>query len=155
MKKLIKTPEQNIAETFKGKKLLFLENDLSFDNHLKTFEEILIKYGIEYTALFDLKSIPFEDILKEISKHDGIVFMTQWVYEISTNLRDYMFKLKDKKMVVEVYISEPTFYYKPKSKHDVYIYTCNRFWMCDEKENEKFYKLSKKPYWDYKNEFDK
>lgn len=151
----MKTAEQNVAETLKGKKVLFLENGGSLDNGLDCFEEILIANNIEYKALFVLKEMPLEEVIKNINEYDCIVFMTQWVYDISKQLKDYMFSLEEKKIVVEVYLSDPTWYYKPKSAHDVYIYSCIRQWKDDEKQYEKFYKLSQKPYWDYKNKFDK
>lgn len=149
------TPSENILKTLKGKKVLFLENDNGLYHGLDCFEQRLIENKIKYKALFNLKEVPFEEIVKTISKYDCIVFMTQWIYEISRKLKDYMFSLKDKKIVIEVYISEPTWYYKPKSAHDVYIYSCYRPWKDDPMKNEKFYKLTQKPYWDYKNEFNK
>ena len=96
-----------------------------------------------------------EEIIKAIAEHDAIIFMTQWVTETSKKLSDYMFSLKKKKIVIEAYICDPTWNYKPRTKHDVYIYTCMICWNKPEKETERFYKLSGTSYWDYKNEFDK
>lgn len=103
--------------------------------------------------MFDLSSLTLEEIKKNIDEHDVIVFMTQWVYDISKKIAEYMFSLKTKKVVIEVYIYEPTWYYKPKTIHDVYIYSHQKSKFSEDKI--KFYKLSNKPYWDYKNEFNK
>ncbi len=151
----MKTPSENIAASLKGKRMLFLENDISLGNGLQEFESILKSANIDYTILFDLSDKPIEEIVKAINEHDGIVFMTQWVYDVSNKLKEYMFSLDKKKIIVEAYINEPTWYYKPKTIHDVYIYTCMVYFGKPQKETEKFYKLSSKAYWDYKNKFDK
>lgn len=151
----IKTPTENIIKTLKGKRILFLENGSCLENGVEEFERILKGAKIEYTILFNLSKVPLNEIVKAINEHDGIIFMTQWVYDVSRKLKEYMFSLKEKKIVIEAYISEPTWYYKPKTIHDVYIYSCMVPWGRAEKETEKFYKLSKKPYWDYKNKFNR
>lgn len=151
----INTPEQNIAKTLKGKKMLFLENDNGLHHGLDELENILKRNNIEYAVLFEIDKKPIEDIIKAINEHDGIIFMTQWVYEVSRKLKEYMFSLKEKKIVIETYISEPSFYYKPKSAHDVYIYKCPMIFSKPDKKHESFYKLSQKPYWDYKNKFNR
>ena len=151
----IKTPEENIIKTLKGKKVLFLENDNVLENGLDEFENILKRGEITYTILFELSEKPMEEIIKAIAEHDAIIFMTQWVTETSKKLADHMFSLKKKKIVIEAYICDPTWYYKPKTKHDVYIYMCMTHFGEADKESEKFYKLSGTSYWDYKNEFDK
>lgn len=156
----ILTPEQNIYDTLKGQKVLFLENDNCLENGLEFFEKILIDKKIEHKVIFELDTIPTSDIQKLIGEYDCIVFMNQWVYDVSKELMKYMFSLKDKKIVVEVYMGEPTWYYKPDSAHDLYIYACMEGFgeKGDEdefKDNESFYKLSQKAYWDYKNEFDR
>lgn len=137
----------NIVNTLRGKKVLFLENDNELDNGLDEFQRILEANDIEHKILFDLSSMNLQEIAKEINNHDAIVFMTQWVYDIAKKLKDYMFSLTEKKIVIEAYINTPTWYYKPKTIHDVYIYSCMG------KESENFYKLSNKPYWNYKNNF--
>lgn len=70
---------------------------------------------------------------------------------------EYIRELPEKKIVVEVYIHEPTWYYASQhgSIHDVYIYTCRMCFGKAEKDTEKFYKLTDKAYWDYENKFDK
>jgi len=158
MKHAIKTPEQNIADTFKGKRILFLENGNELDDYggQSEFGEILKRNNIECTFLFDLsEKYTIEQIVEQIMTHDAICFMTQWVYEVSHKLRDFMFELKEPKDVIEIYISEPSWYYKPKGvPHNVFIYTCGMDWGVPDKETEKFYKLSDTAYWDYKNGFD-
>lgn len=153
----IKSPTENIINTLKGKKVLFLENDGRLDNGLDEFERILKSAGIQYCVLFELSEIPLDTITKAIDSHDAIVFQTQWVRKISTTLFDYVNGLRDKKVVIECYIHEPTWYYKKQhgSKHDVYIYTCLTDYGKANKESEEFYKLTNKPYWDYANRFDR
>lgn len=154
------TPEQNIIATLKGKKVLFLENSSELDDQLiKEFVKILESANIEYRALCDLSEVAkrdLDEIIEAVFEADAIVFMTQWVYTISFMMRELIENLKDKKIIVEIYISEPTWYYARQhgTHHDVYIYTCNKMWEGDPKEEEKFYKLTDKPYWDYKNKFD-
>lgn len=153
----INTPSENIAKTLKGKKVLFLENDNTLDNGLDEFERILKSANIEYTILFELSEKPLQSIIDSINSHDAIVFMTQWVYDIAEKLFLYIKSLKEKKIVIEAYIAEPTWYYKNQhgSKYDVYIYSCQVTWGEADKESEKFYKLTNNAYWDYKNKFDK
>lgn len=153
----LKTPTQNVIKTLTGKKVLFLENDNGLNNGLDEFERILQSANIEYTVLFDLSEKPLDEIIKAINECDAIVFMTQWVYKIANILFDYIKSLPEKKIVVEVFISEPTWYYKSQhgSKHDVYIYSCQMYFGEAEKDTEEFYKLTNKPYWDYKNGFNK
>lgn len=150
----IKTPEQNVVDTLKGKRVLFIENDNGLYNGLEVFEDILKRNGIEYTVIFDASEVPVDQIIDAIHSHDAIVFMTQWVYPVAKKLHGYISALKDKKIVVEVYLGEPTWYYKPDVVHDVYIYSCMSMDEFD-KSNEKFYMLSRKAYWDYKNKFNK
>lgn len=153
------TPEQNIIKTLKGKKVLFLENDNSLEHGLDEFERILKKANIEYKVLFDLSEKPLDEVKRAIDECDALVFQTRWVYEITKQLFTYVKGLTEKKIVVECYIKDPTWYYSSQhgTHHDVYIYTCftHRGKAIDREHSEKFYKLSKKAYWDYKNEFDK
>lgn len=151
------TPEQNIIKTLKGKKVVFLERDSSLANGLDEFERILKSSGIEYKVLFDLEEKQLEEIIKEINEHDALVFMTQWVYDISKKLFEYVKSLPEKKIVIEGYINEPTWYYSTQhgTHHDVYIYSCQVIFGKADKDTETFFKLTEKPYWDYENGFDK
>ena len=148
------TPSENIVNTFKGKRVLFLENDNILPYEVEAFKNILEENGIEHTILYCLDSeYSLEDIVTAINQHDAIVFMTQWVYEISKKLFEYVASLTDKKIIVQVYISEPTWFYSSQhgTIHDVFIYTIVK----DFEDTESFYKLTEKPYWDYENNFDK
>jgi hypothetical protein len=154
----VKKATENIITTLKNKNVLFLENDNGLYHGLDQIEELLIKHKIEYKCLFEVSEIPFDKIVKEIQKCDVIVFQTQWVYKIAGQICEYMFSSKEKKIVIECYISDPTWFYKPKAVHDVYI--CKpplRQWKDDEvnEDDWRFYKLSQKPYWDYKNNFNR
>lgn len=155
--RVIKSPTQNVIDTLQGKKVLFLENDNELANGLDEFERILKGAEIEYTALFELSELPLQTITEAINSHDVIVFQTQWVYYIAKKLFECVKALPQKKIVVECYINEPTWYYKRQhgSKHDVYIYSCQVHWGEADKETEKFYKLTNKAYWDYKNGFNR
>jgi hypothetical protein len=155
----MKTPEQNIVQTLKGKTVLFLENDLDFSDYggQTEFVEILKRNNIEFKALFNLsEDYTIEQIVSEILSHDCIVFMTQWVYDIAHKLRDFMFELKQPKIVIEIHVGkDPTWYYKPEGiAHDLYAYQCLVNWGEADKETETFYKITDKAYWDYENEFD-
>lgn len=152
------TPEQNIVNTLKGKKVVILENDnIIDDERLQEFVKILEANGIEYEAICDLTTVAnydINDIIEPVMKADAIVFMTQWVYEISKTMREFIADIQ-KKIIIEVYIGDPTWYYAKQhgTHHDVYIYTCRKYWDSP-KESESFYKLSDEPYWSYKNKFD-
>ncbi len=153
----INTPSENVLKTLRGKKVLFLENDHDLANGLDEFERVLKGGGIEYKVLFGLSELPLNEITEAINECDAIVFQTQWVYDIAKKLFEYVKALPTKKIVIECYINEPTWYYKSQhgSKHDVYIYTCQVHWGEADKETERFYKLTNTAYWDYKNGFDK
>ena len=153
----INSPRKNIAKLLKGKKVLFLENDNGLYNGLNEFEQVLKDNKIEYKCLFDLSEQPFDTVIDAIKEYDAIVFQTQWVYDVSKKLKEYMFASTDKKIVIECVIDEPTWYYKPKSAHDVYFVKCPMYDFEAEAGDEfwEFKKLSNKPYWDYKNKFDK
>lgn len=156
-KVIIKTPEENIVSLLDGKKVLFLERDGSLQDGLDEFENILKRAKIKHTLMFNISESKMDKITKAINDHDAIVFMTQWVYEISTRLHKYVSSLPDKKIIIEVFVSEPTWYYKKQhgTKHDVYVYSCPTHFGEPDKSDEEFYKLSNKPYWEYKNKFDK
>lgn len=153
----IKSPSENVIDTLKGKKVLFLENDSELNNGLDEFERILKGADIEYTVLFELSELPLQTITEAINSYDAIVFQTQWVYDIAKKLFEYVKALPEKKIVIECYINEPTWYYKSQhgSKHDVFIYSCQVHWGEADKETETFYKLTNKAYWDYKNGFNR
>ncbi len=152
------TVKQNIVEVLQGKKVLFLENDCGLGNGLDQIEELFKEKGVNYKCLFELSTLSFEAILKAIKECDAIVFQTQWNREISGKLSEYFFASQDKKIIIECYISEPTWYYKPDAVHDVYIAhpPIRPFKSSKVDESKwKFFKLSEKPYWDYENNFDK
>lgn len=145
----MKTPAQNLYDTLNGKKVLFLENDMCLTYGVDKIRDLLKEKNIEYTILYDLSNVPLSDIENNILEHDAIIFMTTWKTNIAHELSDYMFSLRDSKIVIEVYIHEPTWFHRPKNvAHDVYIYS-------NLDGTEEFYKLSDKNYWEYKNEFNK
>jgi hypothetical protein len=157
----MKTASENFLSVVSGKQILFLESDDELCLDLEHIETFINANNINNTVLCDLGEVPFEKILEAINNADVIIFQTTWVTEISTKLSDYIFKLKDKKYVIEVYIDHPTWYYRPKKvPHEVYIMKANG-WMFDPMYEDdplpywKFYKLRMhKPFWTYKNNFD-
>lgn len=155
------TPEQNIINTLQGKSVLFIENDSSLgDERLEEFAKILDSADIKYEVIVNANDLMKQDVnllTEPIIKADAIVFMTQWIYEVSRVLREFISELPDKKIIVEVYISNPSWYYSSQhgTHHDVYIYSCDKWDWNKPKERETFYKLTEEPYWDYENKFDK
>lgn len=148
----MKTPKENVIDTLKGKKVLFIENDNGLYDGVDDFENILKEANIEYKCIFEACEKPIDDIIADILAYDCIVFMTQWRTEVSFELKKFLFSLKESKIIVQVYIHEPTWFYKPDTAHEVYIYTGPDDIFDD---SESFYKLSDKAYWDYENNFDK
>lgn len=157
----MKTAAENLLDVVTGKQVLFLENDdgLCLDlNHIETYLQV---NKVDTIALCNLSEVSFDKILEAINNADVIIFQTTWVTEMSTKLSDYIYQLKDKKHIIEVYIDKPTWYYKPRRiPHDVYVMQANG-WMFDPMYEDdpvgywKFYKLRlHKPFWEYKNKFD-
>src|SRR5574343_117976 len=143
-----KSPYDNNVDTFKNKKVLFLENDTELHDIVESFKNVLHENNIEYTVLLNISEIEYDDIKQHIISHDSIVFMTQWVFDISKKLFTFVSSLEDKKTIVECYIYEPTWFYKSQhgTKHDVYIYTCDCDCFSKKIESHKFYLLTNKPY---------
>lgn len=148
----MKTVTKNLLDTLKDQRVLFLENDNGLHNGLDTLENILIQNHIKYNCLFDLTSLPKEYILRQIEMCDVIIFQTTWTYEISKEIHEFLKTSKDQKTIIEHYIGDPSWYYKPDVVHDVFICKMNEDY---EEEDWSFFKLSDEPYWDYKNKFDK
>ena len=148
----MKTTKENIINTLMGKKVLFLENDNYLDNGLETLESVLKDAGIQYTVLFNLSKLPIQQVLDEINTHDCIVFQTQWVTSISHKLLEFVQSLPEKKVVIEVYINEPTWFYHMElfGHHEVFIYKQDKHHLLP----ACFYKLTNIPFWNYKNKFD-
>ncbi len=72
--------------------------------------------------------LPFEYIIKQIDWFDVIVYQTTWTYEISHAIAEYLRNSNEKKIIVECYMSEPSFYRKPKGiVHDMYNWTCDHY----------------------------
>lgn len=151
------TPEQNIINTLSGKKVLFIENDNSLDTIQAEFKSILINAGIDVKVIYGASTIPINELHMAIDTSDCIVFMTQWVFPISKALLKYVSNLPQKKIIVECYIYEPTWFYSEQhgTHHDLYVYTYLDFGRAKINGDEHFYKITDKPYWDYENEFDK
>ncbi len=145
----MKTPKENVVSVLTGKKCLFVENDGSLENGLDEMEKILMSNNIEYSKILYAETKPIARIIDAIRDCDALIFMTQWRTDTSKLLFKYVSSLEVKKIIIEVFIYEPHWYYASQhgTIHDVYIYQHQRF-------SERFLKLTEKAYWDYENEFD-
>jgi hypothetical protein len=113
---------KSLLKVFKGQRILFLENGDYMDDCVGNFHIWVRENKIEHNTLFDIRKLDMEYIKNQINNFDVIAFQTTWTYEVSHKLSEYIQKLKDKKIVVECYIKEPTWFYKPKGVvHDVYV----------------------------------
>lgn len=134
-----------------NKNVLFLENDNSLTDAVGNFEIWLRHNKIQYNGLFSINDLAkleggFEYIKQQIDWYDVIAFQTTWTYEVSRVIEKYLRALKNKKIIIECYIYEPSWFYKPKGiRHDMYALASN-----DEKMDEwEFKKLRlKKAVWE-------
>ncbi len=128
---------KKMLKTFERKSLLFLENDNSLSSSVGNFHRWCVHNKIETNSLFKVGELPMEYIKKQIDYFDVIVFQTQWVYEISKQLEQHLSTMKDKKIVIECYIHEPSWWHKPKVVHDVFVLNCP----FDDMDDWEFHKL--------------
>lgn len=140
-----------LLKLFKGRDVLFLENSISLHDAVGNAERWMIENKIKYNSIFSIGDLGkleggVDYIMERIRESDIIVFETTWTYEISHILHEKIAAMKDKKTVVQVYIHEPTWWYKPKGvKHDVYVFSS-----CDEDmDTWELHKLRlNKPIWE-------
>ena len=136
---------KDMLKIFNNKDILFLENGQSHQNCDGNLEIWLIENKIRYNSLYNISKLPLEYVKNQIEYYDIIAFQTTWTYEISKTLEEYISKLENRKVIVECYINEPSWNYKPKVIHDVYI--LNSFG--DDMDDWTFDKLrTNKPYWE-------
>lgn len=136
---------KQMLKTFANKRVLFLENDFTMHNSIGNFWLWCREHKIEHNCLYNIAKLPLEYTLEQIEWFDVIAFQTQWVYEISKQLETALTKSKDKKIIVECYISEPSWYRKPNVVHDVFVLDSHYYDM----DTWKFNKLRlKKAYWE-------
>ena len=113
---------KKLLKEFSGRRILFLENDFTMHNSIGNFWLWCKENKIEYNCLYNVRKLPIEYTLEQVDWFNVIAFQSQWVYEESFKLKEAIAGMKDKKTVVECYISEPTWYYKPKNVvHDVFV----------------------------------
>lgn len=156
----MKNAEKNIISVVKNKQILFLENDNSLHDSVDVFHWKLKKNGFKPTVFFEVGDAHWEDITNTIDAHDVIIFQTTWTYEISLKIKKHIESLTTPKIIIEVYINKPTWFKKPDTIHDVYIYKADHkgTWFDPKKGiySEYFHKLDTNiAYWDFKNNFDK
>jgi hypothetical protein len=115
-----------MLKLFEGRNVLFLENDNGLHNAVGNLEIWLMENKIKYNALYSVGDLSLEYIKGQIDYADIIAFETTWTYEISRKIEEYLTKSKDKKIIVECYISEPSWWRKPKGVvHDMYALASN------------------------------
>lgn len=115
-----------MIDVLKNKEILILERDQSLSYQLLKFLEYCRENKLCINTLYSIQDVPFSYIQKQIDWFDVIVYQTTWTYEISHKISEYLRKNKSKKIVIECYMSEPSFYRKPKGVvHDMYNWTCD------------------------------
>lgn len=113
---------KSMLKLFSGKDILFLENDNRLHGPVGNLEIWLIENKIKYNSLFNVSDLSMEYIKGQIAYADIIAFETTWTYEVSKNIEKFLTLSKDKKIIVECYICDPSWYYKPKGVvHDMYV----------------------------------
>lgn len=154
---MINHPRHNIIATLSGKKILFLENGSHLEHQVNQFFKILADADLTPLVATEVHTLPLEHIASLINDADVIVFQTTWVHPSTTKLFEYISSLTEKKIIVECYLNNPTWYYARQhgSIHDVYIYSCAVYYDTIIDESESFYQLTESPYWDYENKFNK
>jgi len=145
----------NIKTVCNGKKIIFLENDKWLHDNAEVFSTLLKECKIKFKVIDLVSEKPLESVKKCIDKADLIIYQTTWTYEISKILEKYCWSLQKPKIFIEIPIGDPSFYYKPKELiHDFYIFK-HLPDFDDEFGPTEFYKITKKAYWEYENNFDK
>lgn len=147
------TVQYNLATTFKGKNVLFIENDYGLTPGLQHLRFLFSQYKIRYIELYGVGNTNADAVasLIKIGDIDGIAFQTTWTYESSHNFRKAILEIQKPLLILESYVAEPTLYYAIEdSPHTFFIYKHS-----NEERRHKFYKLSQNPYWNYENGFDK
>jgi len=130
---------RKLLKITKGKRVLFLENDFTMHNAVGNFYDWCKLTNTEHNCLFNIGKLPLQYILEQIDWFDIISFQTTWTYKISHVLEEEIKKLKSKKIVIECYTNEPSYYRKPKGiKHD--LYTLNSYG--DDMDNWELKKLT-------------
>lgn len=81
------------------------------------------EHKLKYHTILDISNANFESVLRQIKHHDVIVWESRYVYDISRKLEGLMGDINiPRKILIECYISEPRWWYKPKGvHHDIYI----------------------------------
>ncbi len=117
---------EKLIKRFKGKRILFLENDYNLHNSVGNFYNWCIENKIKTNALFRIKELPMDYILDQVLWFDVIAFETQWVGEKSYEIKEAISKLTDPKIILECYCYKPTWYRKPKGiKHTLFTLECH------------------------------
>ena len=127
--------------------ILFLENSSSLDSCAENLRRILIDLKIPHNCLYNISDLPWEYIKEQIYTHNVLAFQTTGTYEITRTITKHLFEVKEKKKIIECYISEPKFIFKPEGiPHDVWILNS----ACDTMTDWKYCKQLRedKGYWE-------
>lgn len=152
----MKTAKENLLNIVKEKKILFLEGDNGLYNGLDDLERFFKANKIKYKCIFNIQDVKLAKVIKAILATDIVIFQTTWTYQITRDLHKFVSDLKDKKVIIEHYIHEPSWFRKPDVVHDVYVLKTMEQFEEDHGRVWEFYKLhNTKGIWELKNKFDR
>ncbi len=120
--------EHKLIKLFKGKKIVFLENDNVLPDLAENLASFFKLNNIEYQCILEASKKGIFDLLFELDSYDIIVYHTTWITEFSHTLKQHYLQntTKDlKKTFVELIVDEPIYYTKPKTIH--YLYFINTY----------------------------
>lgn len=106
-----------------GKKILFLENDSILDNSVGNFYRWTLENKIDSFCLFDIRHLPKEFIAAKIIEYDLIAFQSQFVYEESRALVEFVKGLKIPKTFIECQ-PESHFNKSTAPQHQIFALDC-------------------------------
>lgn len=120
---------QKLKNIIGNKKILFIENSSFLDNSIGNFYHWTIEEGIDSFCLFSIKNIPLDFIKAKIIEYDVIAFQSQFVYQNSLLLKDFVTELQIEKTIIGCSISH-VISYNPSKIHTFYNLDCmdGDFW---------------------------
>lgn len=119
------TTQKELLSICQKQRVLFLENDFTLNHAVGNFFKWCIDNKIEYNALFNLQKLSTDYVLEQVQWFDVIAFQTQWVDDNARELKTKIASMKESKKIIECYIHEPTWFYKPNGVvHDVFVLDC-------------------------------
>ena len=117
---------RRLLKEFSRKRVLFLEDDYTLHSSVGNFWRWCVHNKVEHNTLFRIGELPSEYVMEQVLWFDVICFQTTWTYDVSRKLKGLISQMRERKTVLECYIHEPTWFYKPKGVvHDVFVLACN------------------------------